>query len=66
MCCPKCESSYVENWIVEDETRINTNYNGHDWLNITQGCKCKECKTIWYEHYLGPVTDFYYKIERKI
>lgn len=60
MMCPQCENSEVETWIVHDETNISTDFNGKDWMSITQGNCCKECGHIWYEHYSGLATDFYW------
>jgi len=60
MMCPQCENSEVETWIVNDETNIRTDFNGKDWMSITQGSCCKECGYIWYEHYSGLATDFYW------
>ena len=60
MCCPNCESSDIEYWIVEDETKIYTDYNDKDGLYIVRGCKCNKCNHIWYEHYTGITTDFYW------
>jgi uncharacterized Zn finger protein len=47
MCCPNCESDYLEHWIVVDETDVHTDYNGKDWLHIVRGCKCNECGHTW-------------------
>ena len=60
MLCPNCESDSIEQWIVVDETNVHTDYNGKDWLYIVRGCQCKECDHIWYEHYTGAATDFYW------
>ena len=60
MCCPNCKSDSFEQWIVVDETNIQNDYNGINWLYIVRGCQCNECRHIWNEHYTGVATDFYW------
>ena len=60
MCCPNCESDYLKQWIVADETTIHTDSNGKGWFYIVRGCECNECRHTWYEHYTGTITDFYW------
>jgi len=60
MLCPQCENDEIETWIINNETNIHTDSNGRDWMTIVQGNYCKECGHIWYEHYFGLATDFYW------
>lgn len=60
MCCPNCEADSQETWIVEDETNIEAYDDNKGQINITRGCLCNKCRHIWYEHYTGVITDFYW------
>ena len=60
MLCPRCESDEITTWIIEDETNLYTDSNGIDHAHIAKGCKCRECNFVWYEHYEGIMTDFYW------
>ena len=63
MLCPRCEGNEITTWIIGDKTSIYTDDNGTNYAFITQGCKCKECNFIWYEHYEGIVNEYYWKEE---
>ena len=60
MCCPRCECDSNDEWIVHDETHVEQDWNGKDWMYIVKGCQCAECGHTWYEHYKGIATDFYW------
>jgi transposase-like protein len=58
--CPLCQSDNITSWIVEDKSYIFTDSQGNDWITLVKGNKCNDCNKIWYEHYKGLASNFYW------